>query len=115
MMFGRPSAAGSSVYSASSTPRMRIRLFTAICETYQTALSQAKEFSARGAAPVSNIVSEGLSVQCEPQSQHNFDDRKASQPSRNMSGVTANAASGSAHDLPQMEITAQPARAIHAI
>src|SRR3984893_11737846 len=52
MMSGRPSTDASSVYSASTTPRMRRRLFTAICERYQTTLSQAKGFSARGAPPI---------------------------------------------------------------
>src|ERR1700730_7172483 len=52
MMSGRPSTDASSVYSASTTPRMRRRLFTAICERYQTTLSQAKGFSVRGAPPI---------------------------------------------------------------
>jgi len=61
------------------------------------------------------LLASGQGFQCEPQSQHNFDDWKASQPSRNMSGVRANAATGSAHDLPQTAFTAKPARAIQAI
>src|SRR6202790_615850 len=42
MMFGRPSAEGSSVHSASTAPRMRILIFTALIEPYQTALPQGK-------------------------------------------------------------------------